>query len=474
MLIRMHDGTMRALDFREVAPAAAKRYMFVDSTGAVIQSSVTGHASVAVPGSVAGLYEAHHALGHLPWHDVVQPAIELAQHGYAIDPMRSRVIALEAHRLTRFAASRDQFLVNGAPPAVGTELVQLDLARTLQLIADSGPAPFYSGSVAHLIVDEMKRGNGLITLEDLAHYQPKWRAPLAIEYRGDTIYTMPPPSGGGVALAEILNVMEGYTPPPFGSASLMHLETEAMRRAYHDRNTFLGDPDFVSMPLARLLSKGYAAELRASIDPKHSSPGSITPPPSEGTETTHFSVVDSAGDAVACTTTLNNDFGSAVTVTGAGFVLNDEMDDFTSAPGRPNLYGLVQGEANAIAPGKRMLSAMTPTITVDRAGHLLMVLGSPGGSRITTAVYQVTSDMIDMGMSLTEAIGAPRLHHQAQPDLLYLERGGFVTASVDSLVAMGHKVSYWGYKTEVNAIARGDSGWIAVADPRRGGAAAAY
>ena len=475
MMVRMHDGTVSALDFREVAPALARRYMFVDSAGTPIQSSVTGHLSIAVPGSVAGLYEASHKLGDLPWRDVVAPATRLAQDGYAIDKSRNRVIQLEAERLARFPASRAQFLVNGAPPAIGTNFVQPELARTLQLIADSGPQVFYTGSVAQLIVDEMKRGGGLITLEDLAAYQPKWRTPLTIIYRGDTIYTMPPPTGGGVALAEILNVMEGYKSlPSFGSPALMHLQAEAMRRAYRDRNAYLGDPDFVTMPLRHLLSKPYADELRSSIDPAHSSPGSTESPPPEGTETTHLSVVDAEGNAVALTTTLNNDFGSAVTVTGGGFVLNDEMDDFTSAPGKPNLYGLIQGDANAIAPGKRMLSAMTPTITVDRGGHLLMVLGSPGGSRITTAVYQVLTDLIDQGMSLTEAIGAPRLHHQSQPDLIYLERGGFVATSVDSLEAMGHKVSYWGYKTEVNAIGASTGGWIGIADPRRGGAASGY
>ena len=246
-----------------------------------------------------------------------------------------------------------------------------------------------------------------------------------------------------------------------------------MRRAYADRNAYLGDPDFVSMPLERLLSKSYAAELRSGIDARHATPAAAGPRV-EGPETTHYSVVDADGDAVSCTTTLNNDFGSAVTVTGAGFLLNDEMDDFTSAPGRPNLFGLVQGAANAIAPGKRMLSAMTPSIVLDPGGRLFMVLGSPGGSRIPTAVYQVLSDVIDQGMPLPAAVAAPRLHHQGLPDIVYLERDGFVPESVDSLSAMGHKVSMWNYKTEVNAVERTDGGWVGVADPRRGGGAAGY
>ncbi len=475
MMVRQHNGTVHALDFREVAPAAATRDMYVDSAGTVMQSSLTGHLAVGVPGSVAGLYEAHRRLGRLPWRDLLAPAIHLARDGHVLDGPRSRQIAREAERLARFPASHAQFLVDGVAPAPETRFVQPDLARTLELVADSGAAVFYHGSIADLIVQEMKRGGGLITRQDLARYRAKWRDPIEIFYRGYTIYTMPPPSGGGVTLAEILNVMEGYAPPPFGSAPLMHLQTEALRRAYVDRNAFLGDPDFVSMPLGRLLAKWYARTLRAGIDPEHATPTApVAVMRSEGTETTHFSIVDADGNAVSCTTTLNNDFGSAVTVTGAGFLLNDEMDDFSTAPGRPNLFGLVQGEPNTIAPGKRMLSAMTPSIVLDTAGRLFLVLGSPGGSRIPTAVYQVLSDMVDQGMPLASAVAAPRLHHQALPDTLYLERDGFVQPSIDSLVAMGHNVSVWSYKTEVNAVARTAAGWVGVADPRRGGGAAGY
>lgn len=475
LVVRLNDGTVRALDFRETAPSGATRDMYVDSAGNPTDASLTGHRSVGVPGTVEGMYEVHRRLGRLPWKALLAPAVRLAREGHTLDGVRSRQIGLQAHRLSRFPGSRAQFLVNGAPPPPGTQFVQPDLAATLQLIADSGPKAFYRGSIADLIVQEMARGGGLVTRQDLARYHAKWRDPLEIGYRGYTIYTMPPPSGGGVTLAEILNVMEGYAPSPFGSARLMHLQTEAMRRAYADRNAYLGDPDFVRMPLSRLLSKSYAADLRASIDSFRATP---TPPAagvrSEGTETTHFSVVDADGNAVSCTTTLNNDFGSAVTVTGAGFLLNDEMDDFTSAPGKPNLFGLVQGAANAIAPGKRMLSAMTPAIVLDPGGRVFLVLGSPGGSRITTAVYQVLSDVIDQGMSLPEAVAAPRLHHQALPDVLYLEQDGFVRPSIDSLEAMGHTVTVWSYKTDVNSIARTAAGWVGVADPRRGGGAAGY
>jgi len=476
MMIRLQGGTVRALDYREMAPALARRDMFVDSAGTALQSSLTGHLSVGVPGSVAGMYEAHHTYGRLPWADVVAPAIRLAREGFVLDAARSRQIALEAERLVRFPASRAQFLLNGAAPEPGTRLTQPDLARTLELISDSGPAAFYEGAIADLIVQEMQRGGGLVTKGDLEAYRAKWRTPVQVSYRGYTIYTMPPPSGGGIALAEILNVMEGFGAlPDFGTATLLHLEAEAMRRAYLDRNAYLGDPDYVQMPLERLLSKSHAAELRAGIDPRHATPPPApAAPPHEGTETTHYSIVDPEGNAVSCTTTLNNDFGSAVTVGGAGFLLNDEMDDFTSAPGRPNLFGLIQGEANAIAPGKRMLSAMTPSIVLDSAGRLLLVLGSPGGSRITTAVFQIISNVIDQGMTLPAAIAAPRLHDQGLPDMIYLERDGFTAAAIDSLTAMGHKVTTWNYKTEVNAIARTDSGWVGVADPRRSGGASGY
>jgi len=475
MVIRLRDGTVRALDYREVAPGRASADMYVDSAGNVSESSLTGHLSVGVPGSVAGMFEAHHKFGKLPWAQVVAPAVALARDGHILDGIRSRNIAFQAARLARFPASRTQFLPTGEAPTPGTPFIQADLGRTLQLIADSGADPFYRGSIADLIVQEMAQGGGVITRQDLAAYQPKWRDPLRITYRGYTIYTMPP-SGGGITLAEILNVVEGYPSlPPFGSAALMHLQAEAMRRAFVDRNRYLGDPDVVTIPVEQLLSKPYAAKLRAEIDLQHATPTSpLARPRPEGTETTHYSVVDAEGNAVSCTTTLNNDFGSAVTVTGAGFLLNDEMDDFTSAPGKPNLYGLVQGATNAIAPGKRMLSAMTPSIVLDSGGGLLMVLGSPGGSRITTAVYQVISNVLDQGMSLVDAVDAPRLHHQGLPDLLYVEQDGFLQSSLDSLEAMGHTIHVWRYKTGVNAIARAGGGWVGVADPRRGGGAVGY
>jgi gamma-glutamyltranspeptidase/glutathione hydrolase len=330
--------------------------------------------------------------------------------------------------------------------------------------------------VADSLVAEMKRGGGLISHEDLAHYRAVWREPITISYRGYTIYSMPPASSGGVTLALILNVMEGYGQlPPFGSPDLLHREAEAMRRAFTDRNTYLGDPAFVRMPLDRLLSKEYAAALRAQIRPERATP---TPPfdPTlrEGNSTTHYSVVDSERNAVSCTTTLNDSYGSAVAVSGAGFLLNDEMDDFSTAPGKPNAYGLVQGEANAINPGKRMLSAMTPSIVLDRNGQLFLVVGTPGGPTIITQVYHVISNIIDHGMSLPEAVAAPKMHHQALPDSIRLERTGFQAATITALEAMGHKIETrdrWG---DVEAIIRTERGWQGVSDPRLGGGGSGY
>src|SRR5436309_11165760 len=399
IVYRDTTGRVRALDYREMAPGAATRDMYVDSTGIPTAQSLTGQLASGVPGSVAGMYEAWKSAGRLPWANVLAPAIRLA-HEHTLDAARSRSIADEADRLALFPASARQFLVDGHAPAPGARFRQPELARTLQLIADSGPSAFYQGQIADLIAAEMQRGHGLITKEDLKRYQPKWRTPVQISYRGYTIYSMPPASSGGVTMGEILNIMEGYdTLPPFGSAAYVHLEAEAMRRAFMDRNHWLGDPDFVAMPLERLLSKSYAAELRAQILPDRATP---TPPAAtgmEGTETTHYSIVDADGNAASVTTTLNGGFGSAVTVTGAGFLLNNEMDDFTTAPGKPNMYGLIQGNANAIAPRKRMLSAMTPSIVLDRGGSVFLIVGTPGGPTIITSAYLVIVNCVDNGMS---------------------------------------------------------------------------
>ena len=475
---RSAAGQVQALDYREKAPRGASHDMYIDSAGNVTEQSVTGHLAVGVPGSVAGMHEAWQRHGSLPWATLIAPAIRLAR-GHRVDAERSSDIAADADRLAQFPASRQQFLPSGVAPPPGSQWTQADLAKTLQLISDSGPEVFYRGQIADLIVAEMERGHGLITKDDLRSYRPKWRTPIQLRYRGYTIYSMPPASSGGVTMGEILNIMEGYdTLPAFGTAGYTHLLAEAMRRAFIDRNRWLGDPDFVRMPLERLLSKSYAAQLRSQIDPRRATP---TPPPqaggggAEGMHTTHYSVVDTAGNAASVTTTLNNGFGSAVTVTGAGFLLNDEMDDFTSAPGKPNMYGLVQGEANSIAPGKRMLSAMTPSIVLGRDGQLLMVVGTPGGPTIITTVAQVILDVLDHGMTLADAVAAPRIHHQALPDVIRYERGGLSDAAVDALRAMGHKVeARRGTSGIVAAIQRTAAGWVGVPDPRYDGGAAGW
>ncbi|HSM17188.1 MAG TPA: gamma-glutamyltransferase [Gemmatimonadales bacterium] len=476
MVIRMADGTVRALDYREAAPLAATRDMYLDQDGDPTDLSITGHLAAGVPGSVAGMMEAHRTYGQLPFDQVIAPAIELAAGGFEIDSFRSHSIDSNRERLFLFPSSRLAFLPDGRAPPRGMKFRQPDLARTLEDIRARGHNGFYLGRVADLIVDEMRRGGGLITHEDLAAYRAIWREPIRITYRGHTIYSMPPASSGGVTLGQILNILEGYERlPPFGSPELIHLEAEAMRRAFTDRNTYLGDPDFVEMPLERLLSKSYAAALRAEIAPRRATPtGKFDPSLRTGESTTHYSVVDADGNAVSCTTTLNNSYGSAVTVTGAGFLLNDEMDDFATAPGRPNMFGLVQGEANAIMPGKRMLSAMTPSIVLDPAGELFMVVGTPGGPRIITMVYHVISNVIDHGMSLSDAVTAPRIHHQGLPDSIRVERNGFTLGTIAALERMGHAVNLQGYSGDVEAIIRTELGWQGVSDPRLGGGGAGY
>lgn len=479
MVIRFADGRVRTLDFREVAPGLATHDMYQDSASVADSASITGHRSAGVPGSVAGLAEATRRYGTMPLARLIEPAVGLARDGFVLDSFRYRSINASRARLRRFETSRRQFLLaNDSSPPPGATLVQADLGNTLQAIADSGPRVFYQGYVADLIVAEMQRGRGLISKEDLAAYLPIWREPVTISYRGHTIYTMAPSSSGGVTMAEILNILEGFDPlPPFGSAEHIHLLTESMRRAFIDRNSILGDPGFVDLPLDRLVLKSYAAKLRATIDRTRATP---TPTDgrglaAEGTETTHYSVVDAAGNAVSVSTTLNNSYGSGVTVAGAGFLLNDEMDDFTSAPGKPNLYGLIQGEANAIAPGKRMLSAMTPSIVLDPRGELEMVVGTPGGPTIITSVAQVISNVIDHHMTMPQAVGAPRVHHQALPDTLRYEPNGLLTATVETLRAMGHAVrARTGFSGDISAIERIATGWVGVADPRRGAGAVGY
>ncbi len=475
LVYRSNDGEVGALDFREKAPAAATRDMFVDADGKVAESAVIGHLAAGVPGSVAGLWEMHREHGTLPWGDLVAPAIELAR-GHEVDEVRSRSLESAAPRLNRFPASATQFLVDGEAPAPGAILAQPDLAATLTAIAEQGPDGFYRGPVADLIVAEMERGGGLMSHQDLEEYAPVWRDPVEVGYRGHTIYSMPPVSSGGLTLGLILNVLEGWEPlPPFGSGDLIHLEAETMRLAFRDRNTLLGDPDFVDVPRGQFESQEYADALRERIDPERATP--LPPvevaPPAESTETTHYSVVDRWGNAASVTTTINSGFGNAVTVTGAGFLLNNEMDDFAASPGQPNQFGLVEGENNAIVPGKRMLSSMTPSIVLDPEGALKMVVGTPGGPTIITTVYHVVSNVIDHGMGLQRAVESPRVHHQAWPDQVFYEEGGLAAETLDGLAARGHELFERGLSGDVSAILVEGSSLLGVADPRRGGGASA-
>ncbi|HEX2465285.1 MAG TPA: gamma-glutamyltransferase [Thermoanaerobaculia bacterium] len=467
------SGEAVALDYRETAPAAASRDMYLGPDGKVTDRSRIGHLASGVPGSVAGLAAMHERLGSRPWRELVEPAIALAR-GHVFDDARRRNREAAIEKLQRFPSSLDLLLPGGVLPEVGSTFANPDLARTLARIAEHGADDFYRGETADLVAAEMERGGGLITREDLAAYRPQWREPLRVAYRGNTLWTMPPSSSGGVTLAMILDILGGWDIlPRFGSAELYNLEIEAMRWAYVDRNRWLGDPDFVEMPLDRLLSKRYGEELRRRIVPGRAGKTPLEPALSEGTQTTHYSIVDSQGSAASVTTTINSLYGNGVVVAGAGFLLNDEMDDFAAKPGTPNQFGLVQGESNAIEPGKRMLSSMSPTIVADRRGKLSMVVGSPGGATIITSVFQVISNVIDHHMTLARAVAAPRIHHQALPDRVFYEPHGLAPAVRDRLAAMGYALEQreeW--SGDIQAIARSrDGGWIGVADPRRGGGA---
>jgi gamma-glutamyltranspeptidase / glutathione hydrolase len=480
MVARLASGLRVALDFRETAPLTATRDLFLDAAGNATDRSLIGHQASGVPGAVMGLWEAHQRFGSRPWAELVAPAIQLADSGFTVDSAFAARLAGAAERLRRFDASAALFVPNGVPLQAGALWRNPELAAVLRRIAQHGPAGFYEGATADLIVAEMRRGGGLISHDDLRRYRAVWREPIQFEYRGRRIISMPPASSGGLTLALIANVLDGYPMDRLGwhSAAALHLTAEAMRRAFADRNHFLGDPDYVQIPQAMLLSREYAAGLRASIDRTRATPSADVRPGQVGARepehTTHFSIVDAAGNAVALTTTINDLFGSAVTVAGAGFLLNNEMDDFTARPGTPNMFGLVQGEANTIAPGKRMLSAMTPTIVLDRSGRVLLVTGARGGPRIITAVFQVISNVIDYDMDVGPAVHAPRIHMQHLPDVLYYERDGVTPRLIAQLREMGHTVETRADVGTAPTILRRGGEWTGVPDPRTGGAALGY
>jgi gamma-glutamyltranspeptidase/glutathione hydrolase len=457
MLIRMADGRVHFIDYREKAAAAATANMYLDAQGNVIENaSVVGYKSIGVPGSVAGMVYAEKQYGKLTLAQVMAPAIRLAQDGYALAWQDAR--DLRDKDLAKFSDSRRIFQRDGNYYKQGEVFRQPELARTLERIAKD-PDDFYHGAMAHELAGSLQKGGGLTTVDDLAHYEVKEREPVRGTYRGYEIISAPPPSSGGTALMEILNILEGFDLAKAGdrSAASVHLTVEAFRRAFYDRAEFLGDPDFSKIPVAQLIDKKYGAAWRESIDPAHATPSkdlkrpaifseleqyaSQHPQPSavrEPEHTTHYSVVDADGNAVSVTTTLNDSFGSRVTAEGLGFLLNDEMDDFASKPGVPNLYGLIQGPANAIGPGKRPLSAMTPTIVL-RDGKLFLVLGSPGGARIITTVANILMGVIDYGMNIEEAVNAPRFHNQWMPDIVNVEQW-FSPDAVRLVQQMGHKV----------------------------------
>ena len=475
MVIHMADGRTAALDYREVAPLAATRDMYLDSTGKLTTTSVVGPLASGVPGAVAGLTEALRQYGTMSLAQVMAPAIRYAARGVVVDSALYGSLHNNTALIAQFAGA-SRFLPGGAAPPVGTTLRQPELARTLRAIAKRGRAAFYAGTIAEAWAAELRATGGIITMEDLARYRPVWRTPVRSTYRGYTLLTMPPSSSGGVTITETLNILEGYDAlPPFGSTRWAHLLGSAYQRAFIDRNAKLADPAFVQVPIAQLTDKSYAATLRATIGADRATPtASIGGARREGMETTHYSVVDRRGNAVATTTTLNNLYGSGVYVTSGGFFLNDEMDDFAAQPGTPNMFGLVQGEANAIQPGKRMLSAMSPTVVLDRRGKLLLVAGSRGGPRIITSTSQVILNVLDYHMTLADAMSAPRLHHQALPDSLSIERDGVTPAVADSLRAMGYGVATSRGIGLVNAVMRVRGGYEGVSDPRSSGRPMGY
>jgi gamma-glutamyltranspeptidase / glutathione hydrolase len=443
MTIQLADGRKTFLDFRETAPKAATADMYLDNDGNVIKGlSTRGHLAVGVPGSVSGMEYARENYGTMKRADLIAPALGFAEDGFALEQGDVDMLRTATKDFEQDPASAAIFLNDGKPFEVGEKLVQHELAETLREISKRGTDGFYKGFVGAAIVASSQAGKGLITQADLDGYKTRELKPVECDYRGYHVVSAPPPSSGGVIICEILNVLEGYPLKEMGyhSADAIHVQIEAMRHAYVDRNSYLGDPDFVKNPLDRLLDKNYAAQIRAVIDPnkaavsKDIKPGVV---PHEGSNTTHYSVADKDGNAVSVTYTLNDWFGAKVTAAKTGVLLNDEMDDFTSKIGVPNLYGLVQGEANAIAPGKRPLSSMSPTI-VSRDGKPVMVVGTPGGSRIITAVLQTMINAIDYDMTAQEAVDMPRIHQQWLPDITNVEPYALSPDTRKILEAKGH------------------------------------
>ncbi|WP_431687301.1 gamma-glutamyltransferase [Hahella sp. NBU794] len=463
-----------AIDYREKAPAAASRDMYLNKDGdADSNLSRFSHKAAGVPGTVAGLALALEKYGTISLQEALAPAIRLAEEGFIVTPRFSHGVKDSAERLGKWDSSRKVFFkADGSFYEPGDRFIQKDLAATLKRISEKGVKGFYEGETAKLIVEEMKRGGGLITLEDLKSYQPVMREPVHGTYRGFDIYSMSPPSSGGIHVIQILNILEGYPIGYLGhnSAQTIHLMAEAMKRAYADRSKYLGDPDFVEVPQKGLMSKDYAAKQRKDIPMNRATPSSTLAPdnplPYESNETTHFSVADNKGNAVSTTYTINFSYGSHIVVDGAGFLLNNEMDDFSAKPGVPNAYGLLGGEANKIEGNKRMLSSMSPTI-VKNKGKNFLITGSPGGSRIITTTLQVIMNVIDHHLNIQAAVNAPRIHHQWSPDEIRVEEG-LSPDTVKLLEGMGHAVNQKAAMGASQSILIDENGvFFGAADPRR-------
>ncbi|WP_273283125.1 gamma-glutamyltransferase [Methylibium petroleiphilum] len=444
MTLQLADGRRTFLDFREKAPLAATADMYLGADGQPVKGlSTRGHLAVGVPGTVSGLEFARAKYGTMQRAALVAPALQLARRGFVLEPGDIAMLATATDDFRKDPASAAIFLREGAPWSAGQRLVQKDLARTLQRIARHGSRGFYQGPVGAALVASSRAGGGLITQADLDQYATRELAPVECDYRGYRVVSAPPPSAGGVILCEILNILEGYPLKElgYGAAQGVHYQIEAMRHAYVDRNSYLGDPDFVHNPLERLLDKDYAARIRAAIDPARAGVSQDLRPgvaPHEGSNTTHYSIIDREGNAASVTYTLNDWFGARVAAAGTGVLLNNEMDDFTIKLGAANMYGLVQGESNAIAPAKRPLSSMSPTI-VSRDGKPVLVLGTPGGSRIITVTALVLLNLIDYGMTVQEAVDAPRFHQQWQPEATNLEPFALSPDTRQILLGMGHR-----------------------------------
>lgn len=487
MLIRKADGTSYALDYREMAPAAANRDIFVDKDGKLINgegSSTIGYRASGVPGTLAGFDMAFkkYGSGKIRWRDLVEPARALAQNGYVLSHRLAELLKAYKGNLSKYADSNRIFLRDGKYYGEGEVFRQPDLAATLSRVQTLGAREFYTGKTAQLIAADMKANNGLITLDDLKNYKAKERKPLTGTYRGYPIITMPPPSSGGIVMLQVLNMLEGFDirSMQYNSAARYHLVAEAMRRAFADRAEFMGDPDFANVPTASLIDKEYGKSRAATIDPKRASNskdiGHGTVIGGEPMETTHYTVVDPQGTVVTNTYTINDLYGSAVTAKGTGVLLNDEMDDFAARPGKPNMFGLIQGERNSVQPGKRPLSSMTPTIVLRKDGSLWFALGARGGPRIISAVTQSVINVIDHDMNIRAAIDAPRIHHQWFPDELMYEPFGMSPDTLAVLTSYGHKYSARpGYVASATGIMIDTAGVrLGAIDSRSDGAAVGY